>query len=219
MRRFNVLHCERVRLGTPYPEVVHRVRAILDRIGPDAEFIVDAAGVADDTVIAVDLFSSVSGIYPIAVTFTAGEAVVESEGGYRVPKRDLVSTVEVLLQEGRLKIARGIRESSALIDELLSFRAGVSSSGRDTFGAAGSAHDDLVIALALACWRARELEKQPSRMPVAGISEHYTSGESRLDEWLGNPANQFRGGYRQPSRFVPGVGSLTGVRAFWTRIR
>jgi hypothetical protein len=56
-----------------------------------------------------------------------------------VPKRDLIAVVQVLLEREELKVARGLRELGVL-------RLGADGCGE---------HDDLVIALALACWRAK----------------------------------------------------------------
>ena len=55
-----------------------------------------------------------------------------------------------------LKIARRMREAVALVRELLNLRMARRSSGSVRIGADGHGqHDDLAIALALACWRAR----------------------------------------------------------------
>jgi len=52
-----------------------------------------------------------------------------------VPKRDVASTIAVLLQTGRLRIARGLKESETLLRELLNFRVKISLSGHDTYEA------------------------------------------------------------------------------------
>ncbi len=71
----------------------------------------------------------------------------------RVPKRDVASTIAVLLQTGRLRIARGLKESETLLRELLNFRVKISLSGHDTYEAWREAeHDDLVLAVGLAAW-------------------------------------------------------------------
>jgi LmbE family N-acetylglucosaminyl deacetylase len=76
----------------------------------------------------------------MAVTMTGGGR----EHGGSVPKRDLLAGVSVLLEKGQLRIGR-VREAARLGRELVAMRM-----GKD-----GGEHDDLVIALALACWRAR----------------------------------------------------------------
>lgn len=71
----------------------------------------------------------------------------------RVPKRDVASTIAVLLQTGRLRIARGLKESETLLRELLNFRAKISLSGHDSYEAwREQEHDDLVLAVGLAAW-------------------------------------------------------------------
>jgi hypothetical protein len=58
------------------------------------------------------------------------------------------------LHDGRLQIQKDLPEAPVLKVELEDFRASVTDSGRWTFGARAGAHDDLVLALALALWRA-----------------------------------------------------------------
>src|SRR5580704_5392283 len=182
-QHYHVRHCERPRLGTPYPAVVERVRRILAAIAGSRTLVVDATGVGRPV---VDLFEAAR-IYPVAVTLTGGETAVQEGARVRVPKRDLVTTVEVLLQERRLKIGQDIPDREALVDELLSFRANVTAHRRDTFGAEGGEHDDLVIALALACWVGRQAETHPPRTPTMGISQAWEDRDDPDALWLGDP--------------------------------
>ena len=62
--------------------------------------------------------------------------------------------MQALLHDGRLQIQKDLPEAPILKLELEDFRASVTDSGRWTFGARSGAHDDLVLALALALWRA-----------------------------------------------------------------
>ncbi len=68
--------------------------------------------------------------------------------------------MQVLLQEGRLKSAN-LPGAEVLQAELLNFRVTVNAAtGHDSYGAGASgswrdgAHDDVVLATALACWYA-----------------------------------------------------------------
>ncbi len=80
------------------------------------------------------------------------------------PKRDLVAKVQSLLQTGALKIAETLALADVLTSELLAFRAKISRAGRDTYEAwRESDHDDLVLALALACWYKKPLRTRPLR--------------------------------------------------------
>jgi hypothetical protein len=93
----------------------------------------------------------------VLVTLTGGEAVTTGDGGeLRVPKRDLASCVQVLLQSERLRIGRNLSHATTLTDELVNFKVKTSLTGHDSYGAGSDwrkgNHDDLVLALALACW-------------------------------------------------------------------
>jgi hypothetical protein len=71
-----------------------------------------------------------------------------------VPKLTLVSRLQALLHEGRLKILRELAEAETLVRELQDFRIEFTAAGHLTFNARSGKHDDLVLALAIAVWRA-----------------------------------------------------------------
>ncbi|MBL8211253.1 MAG: hypothetical protein JNK87_11105 [Bryobacterales bacterium] len=79
----------------------------------------------------------------------------DSKGMWHVPKEELVTRLQLLLQGKRLRIAKGMRHLDRLVRELESFQMKLSEKGKTQYGAAGeSERDDLVMAMALACWRA-----------------------------------------------------------------
>ncbi len=149
-------HVERVALGTPYPEVVGRVREVVRsrELAGRCALVVDATGVGGaviDLLRAADL-----GCEMTAVTITGGPRASRVDGGWMVPKRDLVVGLEVMLETGSLRIAAGLREGERFIKELAGMRVKVSAGGREQFEAwREGTHDDLVLAAGLACWRAR----------------------------------------------------------------
>ena len=71
---------------------------------------------------------------PAAVTITGGDTVSSDGSDYRVPKRDLVSIVQVLLQSERLKIAKALPEAQTLTAELLAFKYDVNLRGHIIYG-------------------------------------------------------------------------------------
>jgi hypothetical protein len=71
------------------------------------------------------------------------------------------------LHEGRLKIHADLPDAAALVGELQSFRVEYTDSGYMRFNARVGAHDDLVLALAIALWRAYGDEQH------TGIIEYY----------------------------------------------
>jgi hypothetical protein len=95
----------------------------------------------------------------VPVTITAGSAVTREEGGcgWRVAKLALVSRLQVLLQGGLLRFAAGLPGTADLVRELKDYQVKVTAAGNETFNAREGAHDDLVLALALACWWAEQM--------------------------------------------------------------
>jgi hypothetical protein len=99
-----------------------------------------------------------------ACDWEAAFTVSTAEGRIRVPKRDLVTATAVLLQNGQLRIGKGLDATAELVDELLDYRQKISDAGHDSYGPSSSTgHDDLVIAPSLACWIA---EKHGRRTPL-----------------------------------------------------
>jgi hypothetical protein len=110
----------------------------------------------------------VAGLRPYAVTITGGDSVVRDNAYHaRVPKRELVGLLVALFQSGRLKVARYLELAPALLDELLNFRVKVNlQTAHDSYEAwRESAHDDLVLATALACWHAQNAPA-PARLMI-----------------------------------------------------
>ena len=159
---YDVSHLERLPLGTAYPAVAARAGAVLAAlrgVGASAELVVDATGVGRPV---VDLLRA-AGLAPTAVTIAGGEAATREAGGYRVPKRDLVGALQVLLQQERLHVAQGLPEAATLVPELLDFRVKLSDAGHDSYAAwREGSHDDLVLAVALAVWRAERAAAGPA---------------------------------------------------------
>jgi hypothetical protein len=147
-----VPHLERFPLGTTDPAIVTRMERLLATplLRGQASLVVVATGVGTAV---IDLLSQAN-LSPVAVTITGGDKVHrDSKTRYSVPKRELVGCLQVLLQTGRLKIASGLPEVEVLVKELLNFQVKITASAHDTYGAwREGAHDDLVLALALATW-------------------------------------------------------------------
>lgn len=160
---YHVRHLERFKLGTPYPAVVERVRRLMltRPLLNRSVLVVDRTGVGAPV---VDMFRR-ENLRPIAITITGGNSVSSGEGGYHVPKRDLVSTLQVLFQTGRLKVAAELPEARLFVDELLNFHVKIDArTAHDSYGAwREGTHDDLVLAVALAAWYG---ERQKKMAPV-----------------------------------------------------
>jgi hypothetical protein len=146
-------HLERMPLGTPYPEVAARARAVTrsGELAGKCTLIADATGVGRPV---VDLLrGSGLGCQLIGVTLTGGESESMADGYYRAPKRDLIVGLQVLLQAGALRIASRLEHGPTLAKEMSEMRVRTTSSGHEQYGAwREGQHDDLVLAVALACW-------------------------------------------------------------------
>lgn len=145
-------HLERMR-GRPYPDIVTGIVAMIQQ-PPLAThgytLVVDATGVGAPV---VDLFRQ-AGIAVTAVTIHGGDAVNRVRGGFRVPKRELVASVQAVMQTGRLQISEGLDLWPTLKTELQNFRVKIDpKTAHDSYSHwRDGQHDDLVLALAMATW-------------------------------------------------------------------
>jgi hypothetical protein len=93
---------------------------------------------------------------------TSGDRETRDGGYYRVPKRDLIVQLQVLLQCEALRIAAGLELASTLVGELREMRVKVTPAGNEQYGVwREGKHDDLVFAVALACWAAKKAHPNP----------------------------------------------------------
>ena len=87
---------------------------------------------------------------PLAFRDPRLRGISYSPAGWSVPKAELVSKLQALLHAGQLRIAAGLPDAAVLARELQDFRVRFTEAGNATFNAREGAHDDLVLALALA---------------------------------------------------------------------
>jgi len=175
---YDIVHLERQR-GEPYTALPGRLRDLLRAIDRAHEgrhrrpaktaLIVDQTGVG---VAVVDILRA-AGHEPVAVTIHGGDATTRAEDrGWRVPKRELVGVVQVLLQARRLRVAAELAHAPTLVAEFQNFKAKISLAGHDSFGAGEDwregNHDDLVLAVALACWFGEHV-----RVPLASVGSYF----------------------------------------------
>jgi hypothetical protein len=157
-RTYGARHLQRWSLGTPYPTVAREVAGLAEGLAlawplSQVWLGVDSTGVGRAV---VDLLKRepMPHVRLVPITITAGVQVACDGGFWHVPKRDLVSAVQVCLQTGRLKIASALPEAAVLVRELKTFQMKISlTSGHDSYGAwREGTHDDLVLALACSLW-------------------------------------------------------------------
>jgi hypothetical protein len=165
-------HCRdlyRWQLRTSFPKIVTDA----------AEWVNDAAfsdNVSQPPVLAIDrtgVGGAVSDLFKqeqihgklMPITITGGNSVTTDSDSTKVPKRELCGVVAVALQRDKLKFAKEHPLTPLLQKELENFKAKITSSGNDVFGAGDDwrigNNDDLVLGLAMALWCGMNEQKTP----------------------------------------------------------
>ena len=149
-------HLERFHMGTPYREIFAALRELLSK--PPfyrAIVAVDKTGVGQ--AVADLLRETVIGLPCLfcPATITMGLAAGDVAGvGFCIPKKELVSVMQVCLQNRRLQIPRVLPHASLLVEELAKFKMKVKAPRADQSleDWREGPHDDLVFAVALAAY-------------------------------------------------------------------
>jgi hypothetical protein len=166
--RYEVQHLERLRLGMPYPAQVDHLEGLLCRqplASASPRVLVDYTGVGRPV---FDMFAGRPALRRAqGVVITGGRETSGTRAGWSVPKGELVSKLQALLHAGELKIAAGLPDAPVLLRELQDFRVRFTESGNATFNAREGAHDDLVLALALAVFGLTRPEHFIGDLPVS----------------------------------------------------
>ena len=161
---YSVRQLARIPLGTKYLDVVNTVQGLLRRVTKkyDCTLVVDATGVGAPVMEMFQEMIPPQRAVMVPVVITSGESVSgngrRGQNDWRVSRQDLLTGLQVMLETRQLAIGADLKFAPALREELLEMRSLRSDgSGR---------HDDLTMALALACWRARKV--QPAPLLAAG---------------------------------------------------
>src|SRR5262249_13915804 len=108
LAHYGARHLKRWQLKTPYPAIVDELAALLQ--APPAApplawplLVPDQTGVGAAVVHLIRRAGLPARLQPVLIT--AGHEVVLEEGVWHVPKKELVSVLQVLLQARRLKVA------------------------------------------------------------------------------------------------------------------
>ncbi len=151
-------HLHRWPPGTPYTQIVPAVaQMVTDPLLRGSPLVVDQTGVGQAL---VELLRRTAGGWIIPVTITAGQTVGKLEDGTQLlPKKELVTCLQLLLQGRRLRLPRSLPDADRLVKELEAFRAKitVSALAEPAVDWREGPQDDLVLAVALAAWWAEYL--------------------------------------------------------------
>lgn len=142
---------ERLPLGVEYRQVIGRIKQILEfpqLWRQNVDIVVDATGVGFPVL--QQMYNEQ--IQAIGVTITGGTSVNQNEIGYTVPKRDLVSALQVAAQSNRIKVSPQLKLADEFKEEVQAFRRRPTAARGETYDAESGKHDDMVLACALAIW-------------------------------------------------------------------
>lgn len=152
-RRVRVRHLERVRLGTRYAHVIDRLESVVRRIRAfgHCSVVVDSTGVGGAVIEWIRDRALRCELVPVLIT--AGDRPERRHGEWHVPKHVLIGKLKVLFERGELILPDRLPATRRLIEELTAVEARPSANGVRRYAAwSEGAHDDLVLALALAAW-------------------------------------------------------------------
>ena len=152
-------YLERVPLGTPYPEVVERVRAMTRsaELAGQCQLVVDATGVGRPVVELLQRRGS-------GMRDHAGDDYGRGHGehGARIlPGAEAgpdCGAAGAAAERGSCRSRRGYEQGPALVKEMAEMQVKITAEGNEQYGAwREGEHDDLVFAVALACWGVKKL--------------------------------------------------------------
>lgn len=163
---------DRFPLGTPYVKVAQHMSDLVKKL-PDAMIeesyvpagkeipvksvrsnyilVVDATGVGNAV---VELLRAQK-LRMAEIVITGGAGQPHGDGQTHLAKVHLVSALRVAFESGRLKVSDQMPHWAEIMKELMDFKETIGGTGVPTYGNESSGgHDDLVLAMALAVWKA-----------------------------------------------------------------
>jgi hypothetical protein len=174
-------HLQRWPLGTAYTTIVADLGNMVGckPLRGKGVLGVDATGVGRPV---VELLRSPPLPVRLApITIIGGHATtILADGSVHLPKKELVSTLQVLLQSRRLRIAKSLPDAEVLVREMQNFKVKITTATNEVFEAWREGdHDDLVLAVAIAAWLG---ENQPR--PYTGPLVWWPPDGNDLDNLL-----------------------------------
>jgi hypothetical protein len=152
---YQLVHLDQQRLGTEYLEVVQWIEATLTTppLSRSIPLVLDVGGPGASVLELV----RARGLAAVPVRLVGGERETRDHAGvWNVAKGALVSVLDIALGADQLRIATGLPFADALRGQLRAFTRKLTDAGTARFEArTEAAHDDLVIAAALALWHAK----------------------------------------------------------------
>ena len=163
---YKLVFLKKFRLKESYPSVINTIIYLIDKLFDNRNYIliVDYTGVGR---IVVDLLRE-SDVKLIALSITGGHFVSWKSGSeVSVPKKDLVSAMQVIFSNYRIKISENLDHLEDLKKELVNFRPKKpTSTGHTKFEGLSGHHDDIVMSLGIALWYGEHASGRGRRLRI-----------------------------------------------------
>lgn len=157
VKHYAVRHLERFPMGTSYLEIGAKLATLFAE--PPLQrspLAVDLTAVGRPVLQLLKRSKIQANFQPMAVG-SGLEATLDGDT-WVVPRKELASTLQVLLQTRRLKIAPALPAAQLLVSELMKFQVKPKAIGADAYEMwREGPHDDLVLAVAIAAWKAERM--------------------------------------------------------------
>jgi hypothetical protein len=150
---YAVRHLHRYQAGTPYATIVADVAWLFhDPPLRGSVLAVDQTGVGRPVVDLLHQARLHARLSPL--TLSTGHRGMSGTGGeWLVPKKDVVASLQVLLQSRRLIVSPALAEAQTLVQELETFRMKATlATDESSVAWREGRNDDLVLAVAVAVW-------------------------------------------------------------------
>jgi hypothetical protein len=150
---YAVRHLQRW-IGTDYLSIAEQLRPMFEALPTAPTLVADETGVGVG-VMQILRRAKLPVRSVVGITITAGHHVnSRPQGGWNVPKRELIAFTQSALQAERLQIAPQLKEARTLRRELATFKVKVSLAGTtESYEAWRSKDtDDLCLSVCMACW-------------------------------------------------------------------
>lgn len=147
---FHLGFLERLPLGMPFRQMMSRACEVSKKLD-NAPIVADATGVGRPCIELLYEF----GAPTVPVIITSGAHETLSDGYYKLPKANLITAAQIILQTRRITIPKKLPLASTFIRELDNFKVKTTAAGNDQFAAhRENEKDDMVLAVCLALWYA-----------------------------------------------------------------
>ena len=148
---YDLVYLKRFALKKSYMAIIDEVIGIVDLYDLKGNYAmaIDYTGVGHPV---FDFFVA-KGLHPLGITITGGTNVNrQTNNTVTVPKKDIVTYLQIVLQTRRLRIAHNLSLLDEMRKELLSFQFKIGSNAKGSFNASSGMHDDIVMSLGVAIW-------------------------------------------------------------------